>query len=96
MNLIKIVTTALFFAFLSFGAFAQEEVPQELPPIKDLPKVGEVKNYFEFDKVESYKLYDSEGTLLKQGNEKMVDVTELSKGTYFFSYGDTKTVYEKK
>ena len=96
MKTFKILTTVLCFTFLSFGALAQEEVPKELPPIKDLPKVGEVKNYFEFDKVESYKLYDSEGTLLKQGNEKMVDVTELSKGTYFFSYGDTKAVYEKK
>ncbi|MFT6998681.1 MAG: hypothetical protein ACJAQ4_002444 [Cryomorphaceae bacterium] len=96
MKTTKIVATALCFAFLSVGAFAQEEVPKELPPIKDLPKTGEAKSNFEFDKVESYKLYDSEGTLIKKGKEKMVDMTELPKGTYFFSYDDTRAVYKKK
>ncbi|MCZ4410467.1 hypothetical protein O3Q51_16745 [Cryomorphaceae bacterium 1068] len=95
MKFIKILTATLCFVAFSFGAIAQEETPSALPPVKDLPKEGEVKNYYEFDKETSYKLYDSEGTLIKEGTEKMVDVTELPKGTYFFSFDEKRVVYKK-
>lgn len=94
----KIFTTALCFAFLSLGAFAQDETEglKESTQIKDLPKGDKVKCTFEFDKLESYKLYDSEGTLLEKGKGQMIDMSDLPKGTYYISYSDTKAVYKKE
>jgi hypothetical protein len=94
----KILIAAICFIFLSIGAFAQEEEGElkEPLPIKDLPKESKVKCTFEFDKLESYKLYDSEGTLLEKGKGQMVDMSDLPKGTYYISYSDTKAVYKKK
>jgi len=94
----RIFTTAFCFVFLSIGAFGQEEETglRESPRIQELPKGNEVKCTFEFDKLESYKLYDSEGTLLEKGQGQTVDMSDLPKGTYYISYSDSKAVFKKE
>ena len=87
---------AMAFSFMSIATFAQDRPKeQKIPPINELPKKGEVKTFYEFDKPYEFKLFNAEGKFSKKGNKQFLDVTDLPKGTYFFQYNGKKVLYKK-
>jgi hypothetical protein len=86
-----------FFAFsLSFSSFGQsEELSKELPPIKMLPKKGEVKQIYELPSKTDYKVYNSDGKFLTEGNAQFIDYTTYQEGTYFVHFNGKSESFEK-
>jgi hypothetical protein len=91
MKLVTILTL-----MISLSSYCQTEPSKNLPPIKMLPKTGEVKQIYELPKKADYKVYNSQGKLVTAGNAQFVDYTDYKKGVYFILVGDKKERFEKK
>ena len=94
MTILKSTLVIVLFASLTSTSLAQAAKKSPLPPIKELPKVGEVKSFYELPEVVDYKVYDSTGKLYAKGNAQFVDVTNYPKGTYFFAYNGQKVAHK--
>ena len=88
--------TLLIFLALSFNAFSQNEPSKNLPPIKMLPKVGEVKLIYELPAKTDYKIYNSAGRLIQEGNAQFIEYTNYKKDTYFITFDDKTEKFTKK
>ncbi len=85
----------LFFGFTSLG-FAQKGPSKKLPPMKMLPKAGEVKQIFELPEQSEYSVFDRFGNLVSEGEGQFIDCTKFEKGTYFIRYNGKTEKFEKK
>ncbi|MEM9050770.1 MAG: T9SS type A sorting domain-containing protein [Bacteroidota bacterium] len=93
----KTLTFVLCFLLFACCAYSQQDEPTKtLPSIKELPREGEVKTFYEFESSKSYKVYNQKGELVKEGTSNKIDVTELDKGTYFIAYDDKRIAYKKE
>lgn len=81
--------------------FKEEEVlskvaifrPPNLMPVKMI--TTKISNEIEFSNETEYEIYGIDGNLLLKGFDRYVDVSSLSKGTYFVNF-DNSTVEIKK
>ncbi len=80
---------SLMFAFC-LTSIAQEDSTQKLPPLHMLPKKGKSKRIYELTQKAEYKIYDSDGKLVEDGNAEFIDITAYKKGTYFIQYDGKK------
>lgn len=91
MKRIIFITSILF---LSLQVFSQSTDSKRLPPMKDLPKKGEKKVFYELPKDTDYKVFDQKGKLYSEGKGYFVDMTKCKKGkTYFIVYDEKKIAY---
>lgn len=92
----KLAALFIVTVILSLNSFGQTEPSKKLPPIKMLPKKGEVKHIYELPAPSAYKIYDIKGNLIAEGNAEFIDYTEYKKGIYFIAYADKKEKFERK
>jgi hypothetical protein len=92
----KLLATVILSSIISVSAFGQSELSKKLPPMKMLPKNGEVKTIYELPEKMDYKIYDAKGELVSSGNAEFVDYTDYKKGVYFIVYEDKKEMFEVK
>jgi hypothetical protein len=82
---------------MSMSAGAQDEkTSKKLPPIKELPKVGESKVFFELPSITTYQVYDQMGKEIMSGKTEFIDMTNWPKGVYFIRHNDKTEKYELK
>lgn len=91
---ILILNLALF--GLTSSVFSQDKKEHKLPPMKDLPKAGEVKEFYELPEICDYQVFDSLGNFISKGHGEFVDVTTFKKGNYFIKYLDKTFLYKKE
>ena len=92
----KLLATVILSSIISVSAFGQAEPSKKLPPMKMLPKDGEVKTMYELPEKMDYKIFDVKGKLVTSGNALFIDYTDYEKGIYFIIYGDKKEMFEVK
>lgn len=79
------------------GAISKTLPPsKKLPPFDMLPKDGETKTIFEFEREGVYTLYDANGKLLAEGAAEFVDMTNYPNGVYFFNFDGEHISFQKK
>ena len=91
----KVVLSVFVVSFCFFNStFAQDSNSRSLPPISELPKVGEAPKIFhELDANYAFVMFDIKGDVIKKGTAKFIDITDLKAGTYFVkSNGKTEKV----
>ena len=92
-----IICLALSMSLVGLNATAQEQKKDDqLPRLDQLPKVGEVKTFYELDDVYSYEMFNNKGGLLMADRGNFIDVTDLPKGVYFIKYNGKKVKYDKQ
>lgn len=83
----KIIAFCLLVSSSTF-MYAQNEPSKKLPPMKMLPKEGEVKKIYElYDEVD-YTIFDRSGATYQTGRAEFIDYTDFPVGTYFIRYSD--------
>jgi hypothetical protein len=83
----KIIVICLLVSSSTF-LYAQNEPSKKLPPMKMLPKEGEVKKIFElYDEVD-YAIFDKSGATYQTGKAEFIDYTDFPEGAYFIRYTD--------
>lgn len=93
----KKLSFAICFGLFTYCAYSQQNQPTEKSTsIKEIPKEGEVKTFYELESSKSYKVYDQKGELIKEGTSNKIDFTELSGGTYFIAYDDKRVMFKKE
>lgn len=95
MNTLKLLTTALILN-VNINVSAQSEFDKKIPPMKDLPKIGESKTFYQLPESYEYQVYDSLGKFIKEGIGEFIDVTDFVKGNYFIVYANQKVLYRKE
>lgn len=86
----------LFAAILLTGFTCQaQNVAKKLPPMKELPEVGEKKVFYELDAEYDYKIYDIKGSLIEEDHEQFIDITKFEPGEYFIFYNGKKEVFKR-
>ena len=93
----KLLATIILSSIISLSGYSQSEPNKKLPPMKMLPKAGEVKQIYELTEKAEYNIFDSKGKLITTGNAQFIDYSEYKKGTYFIQIvGGKKESFEKK
>lgn len=92
----RLVATIILSSIISVSAFGQTEPSKKLPPLKMLPKDGEVKSIYELPEKTDYKIFDAKGKMVSSGNAEFIDYTDYKKGIYFVNFGDRKETFEVK
>lgn len=90
MKTIAVIALALSF---SVSGYSQDEPSKNMPPISMLPKKGKKKMIYELSTVSDYKVYNSKGKLVTEGNGQFIDCDKYKKGDYFVIYGDKKETF---
>ena len=90
-----LLVLVLILAGLSVVAQEKPRTDQ-LPPIKELPAVGESKTFYELDGEHAYSVFDHEGRQVLKGHGRFVDLTDLGQGLYFIQYDGRKVRYTKE
>lgn len=81
---------------IPLSSSAQTEFEKRMPPIKDLPKVGESKEFYQLPEICDYQVFDSLGNSIEKGTGEFIDVTHFKKGNYFIRYLNRKVIYRKE
>ncbi len=83
----KIILICLLVSSSTF-LYAQNEPSKKLPPMKMLPKEGEVKKIYElYDEVD-YTIFDRSGATYQTGKAEFIDFTDFPDGVYYIRYKD--------
>ncbi len=91
MNLIK---SSLVISFIALSGHTFTQTPsKKIPPIEQLPKVGESKKFFELPEITDYKVYNQLGKEVLKGRAEFIDVTDLAEGAYFIKYSGKTVSY---
>ncbi len=94
---IRIASIFLLCTVISVAGYSQEkkELSKKLPPIKMLPKIGEKKEIYELPQKFEYKIFDTMGRLVAEGDAEFIDITNYKTGTYFIHYNKKTVKIEK-
>lgn len=92
----KLATLLIMSALISLTSYSQTEPSKEMPPVKMLPKAGQVKQIYELPTESEYKVYSITGELIAEGNAKFIDYTNYANGTYVVKAGTLTENFEKK
>jgi hypothetical protein len=92
----KIIVLCVLATSISLSGYSQKESSDILPPLKMLPKAGEVKHIYELPSSFDYIIFDSNGKALLSGNGQFIDYTCYEKGTYFVRFDGKSESFEKK
>ena len=95
-NVLKLIVLLILFTSISNVVYSQKKPSKNLPPIKMLPKNGEVKHIYELSQKFEYKVFDVKGELMVTGNAQFIDYTEYKKGVYFIHFKKKIEKFEKK
>ena len=75
----------------------QTDPSKNIPPMKMLPKNGEVKSFYELPSETDYKIFNQKGELIKSDKGKWIETTDYVSGTYFIQYeGKTESLAIKE
>lgn len=86
-----------FAALMSFATFSQRDPSKNIPPMKMLPKNGEVKSFYELPSETEFKIFNQKGELIESGKGKWIETTDYVLGTYFIKYeGETESLVIKE
>lgn len=93
----KTVFLISFAALMSFTSYSQTEPSKNIPPMKILPKNGEVKSFYELPSETEYKIFNQKGELIESGKGKWIEATDYVLGSYFIKYeGKTESLVIKE
>jgi hypothetical protein len=67
---------------------------KKMPAIKDLPKNGEIKVFYELPKPQDYKVYNSSNELIIEDHGEFINMTDLEKDVYTIEYGTKRHIYD--
>ncbi len=81
---------------ISLNAQTQDLNNSKIPPMKDLPKVGEMKSFYQLPEICDYQVFDSLGNFIEKGRSEFIDVTEFEKGNYFIKFLNKTELYRKE
>jgi hypothetical protein len=82
----KTVFLISFTALMSFTSFSQTDPSKNIPPMKMLPKNGEVNSFYELPSETEYKVFNQKGDLIESGKGKWIETTDYVLGTYFIKF----------
>lgn len=91
----KIISVLFLMLACVFTTPAQTDSTQKLPPFHMLPKEGKSKSIYELPGKTDYKIFNSKGKLVEEGNAEFIDITTYKKGTYFIHYDGKKTIFSR-
>lgn len=91
----KIILLTIVAFSIGISAFSQNEPSKNLPPMRLLPKVGQVKSIYELPNSTEYKVYNQKGELISEGKGQFIDYTEYTIGTYFVRFEGKSETFEK-
>lgn len=94
--IMKLIALLIISSTLSLSCFGQNKVSNNIPPLEMLPKDGETKFIYELSTKSKYKIFDSNGKLLSEGNHQFIDFSAYKEGAYFIHVGDRIELFEKK
>jgi hypothetical protein len=93
----KTVFLISFAVLTGFTAFSQTDTSKNIPPMKMLPKNGEVKSFYELPSETKYQIFNQNGDLIESGEGKWIETTDYVLGTYFIKHeGKTEILVIKE